>query len=166
MPQTELKNPLDPTYLCENITDSSVNKDGKAITIQKVILVDSASNPVLDINDSNPLIVAPPNNAKYDVVSGTATGSTNTTATYKTVNQIVITPIAIVTAAASTLTVKGTTSSIILAVIALTTLAVALTIPSIIIYPTVNLLAAGETVTLTIGANYTSGTVSVNVYGN
>jgi hypothetical protein len=52
-----LKNPVDPTYLDENINDSLVKSVGKAVCIQKVALVDTSSNPVADINDANPLTV-------------------------------------------------------------------------------------------------------------
>jgi hypothetical protein len=103
-------------------------------------------------------------NAKYDSTSGTAAGTTATTATFTQANQVIITPIAIVTAGATTIIVKGTTSGKILATITLPTIAVALTIPSIVYYPSIAL--AGETVTLVLSANFTSGTVSINVAGN
>lgn len=166
--KVRLSNPISAALLNQNVNGSVVKSEenDESISIQKVVLVDTNSNPVVDVNDANPLVVINPNNAKYDQTSGTATGSTATTATYKIVNQIVVTPIAIITAGACTLTVKGTTSGVVLAVITLPTIAVALTIPSAVFAPSVNLQAAGETVTLTIGANFTSGTVSVNVYGN
>lgn len=113
---------------------------------------------------TNPLIVMPPPNAKYDSASGTAAGSTNTTATFTVANQLVVTAINIVTAAATTIIVKGTTSGRILATITLPTIAVAQTLPPMVFSPNIALTA--ETVTLTLSANFTSGTVSINVYGN
>ncbi len=116
------------------------------------------------IGSSNPQVVIPPPNAKYDSTSGTAAGSTATTATFLQVNEIMITGLAVVTAGATTIIVKGTTSGRILATVTLPTIAAATYLPAMVFFPNIALTA--ETVTLVLSANFTSGTVSVNVYGN
>jgi hypothetical protein len=63
-----LKNSIDPTYLDQNINDGVVNSAGDAVTIQKVVLVDSSSNPVADINDANPLVVSMGTNAQLTAI--------------------------------------------------------------------------------------------------
>jgi hypothetical protein len=113
---------------------------------------------------ADPLPTIPPANGKYDSTSGTAAGSTATTATFLIANEIMITGFAVVTAGATTIVVKGTTSGRILATITLPTIAAATYLYPMVFFPSIAL--TGETVTLTLSANFTSGTVNVNVYGN
>jgi hypothetical protein len=138
-----------------------LNNIGKPLVFPS-FLIDPVSGKAFGA--ANPLPIISPTNAKYDQTSGTATGYTATTATFNIVNSLVVSGVALVTSGASTITVKGTTSGTVLAVVTLPTLAVALTPASWSFTPTVAL--QGETVTLTIGANFTSGTVTINVYGN
>lgn len=57
-PTIALKNSLDSTYLNQKVNGSIVKSIGTDVSIQKVVLVDSSSNPVADINDLNPLVIS------------------------------------------------------------------------------------------------------------
>jgi hypothetical protein len=167
MPQqsVQLKNSLDPTYLDQNVSDGNINMSSEsAVSIQKCVLVDSSSNPVADINDQNPLVVSNQTNSLPDSVVGTATGTTTTTvATFKSVTQVQVNIVNVITAGAVVINVKGNTSSNPIATIVLPTLAVGTTFTANF---SPNVALTSEKVALVIGANFTSGTVSVNVYGN
>lgn len=125
MPSLQLKNSVDPTYLSSNVNDGNIDMLDDGVKISKVVLVDSSSNPVADINDSNPLIVSNPVNSLTDSVTGTATGTTTTTvATFKSITQLQINIVNVITAGAVVINVKGNTSTNPIATIVLPTLAV------------------------------------------
>lgn len=168
---TRLKNPNSSTELTETInqvTAPTAGKDSQDLFIQPVYLKDPTVNPIAAIGAANPLpvVLYPTANALNDSVSGTGAGTTTSpTALFHQINQMVVTFDSVVTSGATNITIQGATSSKVLAVIALPTTVVAqgnLVIP----FNWINIALSAEKVSLVIGADFTSGTVNVNLYGS
>jgi hypothetical protein len=108
---TTTKNPNDSTYLSEVIPqlEVPVSKDNK-IPLKYCVVKDVTVNPVVDLGNVNPFPTDQTPNQKNDFVSGTAAGTTATTATFRKVNTLEVIMCLPVTSGATTITLTGTTT--------------------------------------------------------